>query len=151
MSNQLNLLAQVRQYLISNNEEYQWITMDQDAQRIGLAYLPINETGVPSTFMFTELEDPASLVFDAHFALRVVTEERQELSMLLITLNANLPEGQLLLDMQAGLVYFQMKYSPHKTETSSDEIQREIARMESVGVSTSLIYARIISDEFTTC
>jgi len=151
MSNQLNLLAQVRQYLITNNEEYQWITMDSDAQRIGLAYLPLNDTGVPSTFMFTELEDPASLVFDAHFALRVAKEERQELSTLLIILNANLPEGELLLDMQAGLVYFQLKYTPIAADTSSDDIQREIARMEEVGASMSLIYARIIAEEFTIC
>jgi len=49
--------------------------------------------------MFTELEDPASLVFDAHFPLRVAIEECQKLSTLLIIHNANLPEGELLLDM----------------------------------------------------
>ncbi len=150
MSNQLNLLAQVRQYLILHNEDYEWITMGEGSQRIGLAYLPTTDTGMPCTFMFTELEEPASLVFDAHFALRVIEEERQELSMLLLTLNANITEGQLLVDLEGGFVYFRLKYVPNSADLTPEEIHKQIAHMETVGVSMSQTYARIIAQEFTT-
>ncbi len=150
MSNQFNLLAQVRQYLILNNEDYEWITMGDDHQRIGLAYLPTAETGLPCTFMFTELEEPATLVFDAHFALRVIPEERQELSMLLLTLNANITEGRLLLDLEGGFVYFRMNYTPTSETASPEAIHEMIQKMETLGISMCQTYARIISQEFTT-
>ncbi len=150
MSNQLNLLAQVRQYLILHNEDYEWITMGEDSQRIGLAYLPSTETSMPATFMFTELEEPVSLVFDAHFALRVVEEERQELSMLLLTLNANITEGRLLLDLEGGFVYFRLNFVPSGASMSPEEIHQQIARMETVGISMAQTYAQIIAQEFTT-
>ncbi len=150
MSNPFNLLAQVRQYLILNNEDYEWITMGEGNQRIGLAYLPSTETGMPSTFMFTELEEPATLVFDAHFALRVIPEERQELSMLLLTLNANITEGQLLLDLEGGFVYFRINYTPSSDTTTPEIIQEQIQQMEKTGVSMCQTYARIIAQEFTT-
>ncbi len=147
MSEQLNLLASVRQYLIAKNEDYQWITMGDDEQRIGIAYLPNAETAVPSTFMFTELENPASLVFDAHFAMRFAREDIQELSLMILTLNANLPEGQLLLDIDGGFVYYRMKLTPSMT-ISPDDMDKEIEHMEALGVSMSMTYARIIQQEF---
>ena len=100
---QPNLLAQVRRHLVSRGEEYQWVTMGPE--KIGLAYLPLDVTGMPCTFMFTELHEPCSLVFDAHFASRIAPEDQAELSQLLLTINANLPEGQLLLDREGGYVY----------------------------------------------
>ena len=93
MSEKLNLLALVRRHLLSRNEDYQWVTMGPQAEKIGLAYLPVDATGMPCTFMFTELQEPCSLVFDVHFCTRVAAEHRQELGLLLLTLNANLPEG----------------------------------------------------------
>ena len=37
MPNQPNLLAQVRQHLISHGEAYQWVTMGANSEKIGLA------------------------------------------------------------------------------------------------------------------
>ncbi|MCH5284814.1 MAG: hypothetical protein J1E42_04360 [Akkermansiaceae bacterium] len=148
MTNQPNLLAQVRQHLISRGEEYQWITMGNDNEKIGLAYLPLDSTGIPCTFMFTELREPCSLVFDAHFASRFAKEDLQELSMLLLTLNANLPEGQLLLDMEGGYVYYRLRYVVDDPNVSEEEIRNRIIYMENMGVSMSQTYAQIISQEF---
>lgn len=148
MSKQPNLLAQVRQHLISRGEEYQWITMGADSEKIGLAYLPLDATGMPCTFMFTELHEPCSLVFDAHFASRVDREDIQELSELLLTLNANLPEGQLLLDREGGFVYYRLKYVLTDMNTSEEEIRSQVAHMEAMGVQMSLTYSQIISQEF---
>lgn len=147
MSNTQNLLAHVRQHLIERGEDYQWVTMGNDT-KIGLAYLPIDSTGLPCTFMFTELNEPASLVFDVLFAMRVPEESFQELSMLLITLNANLPQGQLLLDREAGFVYYRLKYVPATADITDAEVRQQIAHMERVGVSMALTYTRIISQEF---
>ncbi|MDO5471628.1 MAG: hypothetical protein Q4F38_10045 [Akkermansia sp.] len=146
MSTKPNLLAHVRQHLIARGEDYQWVTMG--SEKIGLAYLPVDTTGMPCTFMFTELHEPCSLVFDVHFATRVSKEEMQELSMLLLTLNANLPEGQLLLDMEGGYVYYRLKYVVDNPETTEADIRSRIAYMERTGVSITATYARIISQEF---
>ena len=148
MSDQINLLALVRSYLLSRNEDYQWITMGANAEKIGLAYLPIDTTGMPCTFMFTELQDPCSLVFDVHFGTRVAPEYRQELSMLLLTMNANLPEGQLLLDADGGYVYYRLKYVPTGAAPTNEEVLSRIAHMEKVGISMTMTYARIIAQEF---
>ena len=148
MSNQPNLLAQVRQHLISRGEDYQWVTMGQDSEKIGLAYLPIDTTGMPCTFMFTELHEPCSLVFDVHFGSRIAKEDRQELSMLLLTLNANLPEGQLLLDMEGGLVYYRLKFVVDNPNMTAEDIRKRIEYMENMGVRMSMTYARIIAQEF---
>ena len=148
MSNQPNLLAQVRQHLISRGEDYQWVTMGHDSEKIGLAYLPVDTTGMPCTFMFTELHEPCSLVFDVHFGSRIAKEDRQELSMLLLTLNANLPEGQLLLDMEHGFVYYRLKFVVDDLNITEEEILNRIRRMEEQGVSMAHTYARIISEEF---
>ncbi|MBR5523151.1 MAG: hypothetical protein IKV82_06790 [Akkermansia sp.] len=148
MSNQPNLLAQVRQHLISRGEDYQWVTMGQDSEKIGLAYLPIDTTGMPCTFMFTELHEPCSLVFDVHFGSRIAKEDRQELSMLLLTLNANLPEGQLLLDMEGGLVYYRLKFVVDNPNMTTEDIRKRIEYMENMGVRMSMTYARIIAQEF---
>ena len=148
MSDQINLLALVRSHLLSRNEDYQWITMGANAEKIGLAYLPIDTTGMPCTFMFTELQDPCSLVFDVHFGTRVAPEYRQELSMLLLTMNANLPEGQLLLDADGGYVYYRLKYVPTGDALTNEEVLNRIAHMEKVGISMTMTYARIIAQEF---
>ncbi|MBQ4614682.1 MAG: YbjN domain-containing protein [Akkermansia sp.] len=150
MSTQPNLLAQVRQHLISRGEDYQWVTMGSAGEKIGLAYLPVDTTGMPCTFMFTELQDPCSLVFDVHFGSRIAKEDRQELSMLLLTLNANLPEGQLLLDMEGGLVYYRLKYVVDDPDVSPETIRQRIEYMEAMGVRMSMTYARIIAQEFPT-
>lgn len=149
MSNQPNLLALVRQYLIGRGEEYQWVTMGENNEKIGIAYLPVDSTGMPCTFMFTELREPCSLVFDVHFASRFEKEDLQELSMLLLTLNANLPEGQLLLDMEGGFVYYRLKYVVDDLNVSDAELLNRIAHMESIGVSMSQTYAQIIAQEFS--
>lgn len=148
MSKQPNLLAQVRQHLISRGEDYQWVTMGADSEKIGLAYLPVDTTGMPCTFMFTELHEPCSLVFDVHFASRIAKEDRQEMSMLLLTLNANLPEGQLLLDMEGGLVYYRLKFVVDTPDITPETIRKRIEYMESMGVRMTMTYARIIAQEF---
>ena len=149
MSKQPNLLAQVRQHLISRGEEYQWVTMGADSEKIGLAYLPLDATGLPCTFMFTELHEPCSLVFDAHFAARIPQGALQELSVLLLTLNANLPEGQLLLDWEGGFVYYRLKYVLDDLNTPEAEIRKRITHMEAMGVQMSLTYAQILQQEFS--
>ena len=98
--------------------------------------------------MFTELHEPCSLVFDVHFATRVNKEDMQELSMLLLTINANLPEGQLLLDMEGGYVYYRLKYVVTDSEVTAEEIRKRIAYMERNGVGITMTYARIIGQEF---
>ena len=148
MLNQPNLLALVRQHLISHGESYQWVTMGAQSEKIGLAYLPVNDTEIPCSFMFTELKDPSSLVFDVNFAYRISPADRAEVSMLLITLNANLPEGQLLIDMESGLVYFRLKYVITDANTSEDDIRARIKHMEDVGISMAHTYPRIIMQEF---
>lgn len=148
MSEKLNLLALVRRHLLSRNEDYQWVTMGPQAEKIGLAYLPIDATGMPCTFMFTELQEPCSLVFDVHFCTRVAPENRQELGLLLLTLNANLPEGQLLLDSDGGYVYYRLKYVPTAGAVSEEDVLNRIAYMEKVGIGITSTYARIISQEF---
>lgn len=150
MSTQPNLLAQVRQHLISRGEDYQWVTMGSDSEKIGLAYLPVDTTGMPCTFMFTELQEPCSLVFDVHFGSRIAKEDRQELSMLLLTLNANLPEGQLLLDMDGGLVYYRLKFVVDEPNISPESIRQRVEYMEAMGVRMTMTYARIIAQEFPT-
>lgn len=144
---QPNLLAQVRRYLVGRGEEYQWVTMGPE--KIGLAYLPLDMTGIPCTFMFTELHEPCSLVFDAHFASRIASEDVQELSELLLTVNANLPEGQLLLDREGGYVYYRLKFVVDDLNISDAEILNKIRHMEEVGVKMSLTYAEIIAQEFS--
>lgn len=148
MTKQPNLLAQVRQHLISRGEDYQWVTMGASSEKIGLAYLPVDATGMPCTFMFTELHEPCSLVFDVHFASRIAQEDLQELSMLLLTLNANLPEGQLLLDMDGGFVYYRLKFVVDDMNISEANIRARIEHMEAMGVSMSQTYAKIIAQEF---
>lgn len=150
MSQQPNLLAQVRQYLMSHGEDFEWITMGTDKQRIGLAYLPYLESDMPCTFMFTELEEPRTLVFDAHFALRVCPEDLQEISLLLTTLNANIPEGHLLLDVDGGFVYYRLKYNPGAEELTTEQFAAQLSHMEDLGVKMAMTYARIISEEFVT-
>ena len=144
---QPNLLAQVRRYLVGRGEEYQWVTMGPE--KIGLAYLPLDMTGIPCTFMFTELHEPCSLVFDAHFASRIELEDVQELSELLLTVNANLPEGQLLLDREGGYVYYRLKFVVDDLNITDAEILNKIRHMEEVGVKMSLTYAEIIAQEFS--
>ena len=148
MSTQPNLLAQVRRYLYERGEEYNWITMGPDAQKIGLAYVPLDVTGLPCTFMFTEILEPCSLVFDAHFAQRFAPGAIAELTMLPLTINANLPEGQLLLDQAGGFVYYRLKFVVDDPNISDEEIRRRIAHMEQVGIAMSVTYSRIISQEF---
>lgn len=148
MSEKMNLLALVRRHLLGRNADYQWVTMGPQAEKIGLAYLPIDATGMPCTFMFTELQEPCSLVFDVHFCTRVAPENRQELGLLLLTLNANLPEGQLLLDSDGGYVYYRLKYVPTADAVSEEEVLNRIAYMEKTGISITTTYARIISQEF---
>ncbi len=144
---QPNLLAQVRRYLVGRGEEYQWVTMGPE--KIGLAYLPLDMTGLPCTFMFTELHEPCSLVFDAHFASRIAPEDVQELSELLLTINANLPEGQLLLDREGGYVYYRLKFVVDDLNMTDAEILNKIRHMEEMGVKMSLTYAEIIAQEFS--
>lgn len=146
----MNLLAKVQQYLLTRNEPFEWITMGADKQRIGLAYLPYIDPDFPCTFMFTELEDAQSIVFDAHFAFRIAPEELQEISLLLTTLNANINEGHLLLDVDAGFVYYRLKYSPQIDTLSKDEFEKQIEHMESLGVNMCITYGRIIKEEFET-
>ena len=148
MPNQPNLLAQVRQHLISHGEAYQWVTMGANSEKIGLAYLPVTNTEIPCSFMFTELKDPCSLVFDVNFAYRIAPADRSEVSMLLLTLNANLPEGQLLIDMESGLVYYRLKYVVTDTDVSEDDIRAQIKHMEDVGIGMAHTYPRIIMQEF---
>lgn len=148
MPNQPNLLAQVRRYLISHGEDYQWVTMGLQSEKIGLAYLPAGYNGYPCTFMFTELKNPCSLVFDVNFAVRIPEESRKEVAMLLLTLNANLPEGQLLLDVEHGFVYYRLKYVVDDLSISDEDILNRIRRMEEQGVSMAHTYARIITEEF---
>ncbi len=148
MPQQPNLLAQVRQYLVHRGEAYQWVTMGPGNEKIGLAYIPADATALPCTFMFTELREPCSLVFDVHFALRIAREDLQELSMLLLTLNANLPEGQLLLDVESGLVYYRLKFVVDDLNITPEEVRNRICHMEGVGISMADTYARIIAREF---
>lgn len=148
MSSQPNLLAQVRRYLITHGEDYQWVTMGEKSEKIGLAYLPANYDGYPCTFMFTELKEPCSLVFDVNFAVRIPEESRKEVALLLLTLNANLPEGQLLLDMEHGFVYYRLKFVVDDLNISDSEILNRIRRMEEQGVSMARTYAHIITEEF---
>lgn len=148
MPNQPNLLAQVRQHLISHGEAYQWVTMGANSEKIGLAYLPVTNTEIPCSFMFTELKDPCSLVFDVNFAYRIAPADRSEVSMLLLTLNANLPEGQLLIDMESGLVYYRLKYVVTDPDVSEDDIRAQIKHMEDVGIGMAHTYPRIIMQEF---
>ena len=148
MPKQPNLLAQVRQHLISHGEAYQWVTMGANSEKIGLAYLPVTNTEIPCSFMFTELKDPCSLVFDVNFAYRISPADRSEVSMLLLTLNANLPEGQLLIDMESGLVYYRLKYVVTDPEVSEEEIRAQIKHMEDVGIGMAHTYPRIIMQEF---
>ncbi len=148
MSNHPNLLAQVRQHLISHGESYQWITMGAENEKIGLAYLPVTNTEIPCSFMFTELKEPCSLVFDVNFAYRISPADRAEVSMLLLTLNANLPEGQLLIDMESGLVYYRLKYVVSNVDITEEEIRAQIKHMEDVGISMAHTYPRIIMQEF---
>ena len=148
MPNQPNLLAQVRRHLIAQGEDYQWVTMGANSEKIGLAYLPAHYNGCPCTFMFTDLKDPCSLVFDVNFATRIPEENRKEVAMLLLTLNANLPEGQLLLDIEHGFVYYRLKFVVDDLNISDDEILNRIRRMENQGISMADTYARIISEEF---
>ncbi len=150
MPKQPNLLAQVRQYLTNRGEAFQWVTMGPSNEKIGLAYIPVDATTLPCTFMFTELREPASLVFDVHFAIRIAREDLQELSMLLLTLNANLPEGQLLLDMESGLVYYRLKFVVDDLNITPEEVRNRISHMEAVGISMADTYARIIAREFPT-
>ncbi len=144
---QPNLLAQVRQYLIERGEDYQWVMMGPE--KIGMAYLPLDVTLMPCTFMFTELHEPCSLVFDAHFASRVEPERQGELAQLLLTLNANLPEGQLLLDREGGYVYYRLKFVVDDLNITEEEIRNKIRHMEAIGVSISSTYAQIIDQEFS--
>ena len=148
MPNQPNLLALVRQHLISHGESYQWVTMGAQSEKIGLAYLPVNDTEIPCSFMFTELKNPSSLVFDVNFAYRITPEDRAEVSMLLLTLNANLPEGQLLIDMESGLVYYRLKFVVTDPAISEEDIRKQIKHMENVGISMAHTYPRIIMQEF---
>ncbi len=148
MSKQPNLLAQVRQHLLSRGEEYQWVTMGPNSEKIGLAYLPVDATGLPCTFMFTELHEPCSLVFDAYFGARVKEADVPELAQLLLTLNANLPEGQLLLEQQGRLVYYRLKYVVDNFNITDEEVLNKVRHMEEMGVRMSVTYARIISQEF---
>lgn len=143
---QPNLLAQVRRYLMGRGEEYQWVMMGPE--KIGMAYLPVDVVQIPCTFMFTELHEPCSLVFDAHFASRVNPEVQQELAQLLLTLNANLPEGQLLLDREGGYVYYRLKFVVTDLNISEEEIRNKISHMEATGVRISQTYAQIIEQEF---
>ena len=145
-----NRLAHGRQYLIKRGEDYQWITMGPTSERIGLAYLPMGSADIPCTFMFTELNEPCSLVFDAHFAVRFRREDLQELAMLLLTINANLPEGQLLLDMDGGYVYYRLKFVLDDLNISEAEILNRIEHMDNVGFSMALNYSRIILRELPT-
>ena len=149
MPNQPNLLAQVRQHLINHGEAYQWVTMGANSEKIGLAYLPVTNTEIPCSFMFTELKEPCSLVFDVNFAARIPEENRKEVALLLLTLNANLPEGQLLLDMEHGFVYYRLKFVVDDLDISDEEILNRIRRMEEQGVSMADTYARIITEEFS--
>ena len=122
--------------------------MGAQSEKIGLAYLPVTDTEIPCSFMFTELKQPSSLVFDVNFAYRISPADRAEESMLLITLNANLPEGQLLIDMENGLVYYRLKYVLNNQNTSEDEIRAQIKHMEDVGIGMAHTYPRIIMQEF---
>ena len=71
-----------------------------------------------------------------------------ELAQLLLTLNANLPEGQLLLERQGGLVYYRLKYVVDDLNVTEEEIRNKVHHMEEMGVRMSVTYARIISQEF---
>lgn len=151
MPKQPNLLAQVRRHLLSMGEEYQWVTMGPDSERIGLAYVPVTDAALPCSFMFTELKEPCSLVIDVNFANRISPADRAEVSMLLLTLNANLPEGQLLLDMESGLVYYRLKFVVTNLDMTEDEILAQIRHMENVGIGMAHTYPRIIMQEFPAC
>lgn len=148
MSQKINLLAHVRQYLISRNEEFEWITMGPNQERVGLAYLPYLGSEEPCTFMFTELRNPSTLVFDAHFTLRVAQEDLPEMSLLLATLNANLREGNFMLDVDGGFVYFRHTYSPDMENFSVELFEKQLEHIENIGVNMRLTYARIIAEEF---
>lgn len=148
MSTQPNLLAHVRRHLMEHNEDFQWVTMGDNNEKIGLAYLPASFDGFPCTFMFTELKEPCSLVFDVSFASRIAPEHRNEVALLLLTLNANLPEGQLLLDMEHGFVYYRLKFVVKNYNIPEDEIRQQISHMEQVGIGMAHTYARIITQEF---
>lgn len=148
MSDQPNLLAQVRRHLLAQGDSYQWITMGPESEKIGLAYTPMASEDVPCTFMFTELKEPCSLVFDVHFAYRIAPADHAEVAMLLLTLNANLPEGQLLLDTETGLVYYRLKFVVDDFNISDDEILNRVRHMENVGISMAHTYPRIITREF---
>ena len=89
-----------------------------------------------------------TVTFSVPFAVRIPEEQRQEVSMLLLTLNANLPEGQLLLDMEHGFVYYRLKFVVDDLNISDEEILNRIRRMEEQGVSMAHTYARIITEEF---
>jgi hypothetical protein len=122
--------------------------MGAENEKIGLAYLPVTDTEIPCSFMFTELKEPCSLVFDVNFAYRISPADRAEVSMLLLTLNANLPEGQLLIDMESGLVYYRLKYVVTGQDVTEEEIRAQIKHMENVGISMAHTYPRIIMQEF---
>ena len=122
--------------------------MGPDSEKIGLAYLPVTDGDIPCSFMFTELKNPSSLVFDVNFAYRIAPADRAEVSMLLLTLNANLPDGQLLIDMDSGLVYYRLKFVVTDPAISEEDIRKQIKHMENVGISMAHTYPRIIMQEF---
>ena len=80
--------------------------------------------------------------------MRIPEESRKEVALLLLTLNANLPEGQLLLDMEHGFVYYRLKFVVDDLNISDAEILNRIRRMEEQGVSMAHTYAHIITQEF---
>lgn len=149
MPNHPNLLAQVRRHLRSHGEDYQWVTMGPQSEKIGLAYIPRDYEGMPCTFMFTELKEPCSLVFDANFAFRIAPEDRADVAMLLLAMNANLPEGQLLLEENSGLIYYRLKFVVDDLAISEEAILNRVAHMEQVGLNMAHTYARIITEEFS--
>ena len=66
----------------------------------------------------------------------------------MLTLNANLPEGQLLLEQQGRLVYYRLKYVVDNFNITDEEVLNKVRHMEEMGVRMSVTYARIISQEF---
>ena len=148
--NQINILNDVRGYLIRKGEEFEWINSSTDPnEKIGIAFVQFDST-LPCSFLFTWDKEEEILSLDVLFASKISVPRQVEMSLILSRLNYTLSKGRFVLDFDGGYVLYRQSASmANGLNLSHEQRLTMISNMERQGLKMAELYASLLEDEFS--
>lgn len=146
----VNILNEVRSYLIRKGEEFEWICSPQHPyEKIGIAFVQLDST-LPCSFLFSWKEESQVFSLDVLFATKIPEESQLEMTLILSKLNYNLNKGRFVQDLDGGYLLYRQSSSIGGLNLTKQQIWTLISNMEKQGLKTAEEYSDILEDQFKT-